>query len=85
MFTNKSWIDSVQNAKRQFVANTVFDATLSKHLTNFIDAQAEYTKSAVNAFESAGFGISTYVYSKSQDAVKQYSDFLNKMVPTTTK
>ena len=47
-------VDAIQGAKKQFVFNFVKYEDLSKILNNFIDAQTEYTKSAIDAGIAAG-------------------------------
>ena len=42
-------VDAVQNAKKQFVSTFVQHEQFAKVLNGFVDAQAEYTKSAIDA------------------------------------
>lgn len=49
MFTHNQFIDSVQNAKKQFVNAMPFDAKFKEELTKLIDAQAQATKTSVEA------------------------------------
>lgn len=42
-------VDSVQNAKKQFVSTFVPQAQIKEALNGFIDAQASYTKDAITA------------------------------------
>ena len=44
MFTPDTIIDSVQNAKKQFVGYTVTNEGLKKELVKLIDAQTEFAK-----------------------------------------
>lgn len=46
MFTIDTTIDTVQTGKKQFVKTFVLNEPIAKALTNFIDAQTEYTKKA---------------------------------------
>jgi hypothetical protein len=41
-------IDQVQSAKKQFVSTFVQNEQLAAIFNNFVDVQAEYTKSAAN-------------------------------------
>ena len=51
-------VDAIQGAKKQFITTFVQNEGLAKVLNNFVDAQAEYTKSAIDAGikMSAGVG-----------------------------
>jgi hypothetical protein len=42
-------VDAIQNAKKQFVSTFVQHEQFAKVLNGFVDAQAEYTKSAIDA------------------------------------
>jgi len=42
-------VDTIQNAKKQFVSTFVQHDEFQKVLNNFVDAQTAYTKSAINA------------------------------------
>lgn len=42
-------VDSIQNAKKEFVSTFVPQAEIKKALNGFIDAQAQYTKDAITA------------------------------------
>ena len=42
-------VDAVQSAKKQFVSTFVQHEQFAKVLNGFVDAQAEYTKSAIDA------------------------------------
>ena len=71
-------VDAVQNAKKTWVSNNIFDADLAKHLNSFVETQTEYTKAAVQNFESAGMAISGYTFGKTQAALKTAADWTNK-------
>lgn len=47
MFNPEIIIDTIQNGKKQFVNTFVQHDGVKKALNEFVDAQAEYTKSAV--------------------------------------
>lgn len=42
-------VDSIQSAKKQWVSTFVQHEQFAKVLNGFVDAQAEYTKSAIDA------------------------------------
>lgn len=42
-------VDAIQSAKKQFVTTFVQHEQFAKVLNGFVDAQAEYTKSAIEA------------------------------------
>jgi hypothetical protein len=42
-------VDSIQSGKKQFVSTFVTQEGLAKPLNQFIDSQAAYTKSAIDA------------------------------------
>lgn len=46
---NHAAIDAVQEAKKQFVTTFVKHEGIAKAMNTFVDAQAEYTKSAADA------------------------------------
>lgn len=46
-------VDAIQNAKKQFVSTFVQHKEFAAVLNGFIDAQAAYTKSAIDAGEKA--------------------------------
>ena len=47
MFNPETFIDTVQNGKKQFVNTFVQHEGVKKALNEFVDAQAAYTKAAV--------------------------------------
>lgn len=74
-------VDAVQTAKKNFVANTVFDTALAGHLNKFVDAQTEYTKSALNNFESFGMAFAGYTWGKAQETAKTATEWAKKLSP----
>ena len=42
-------VDAIHGAKKQFITTFVQHEGLAKVLNNFVDAQAQYTKSAIDA------------------------------------
>jgi hypothetical protein len=49
-------VDAIQGAKKQFITTFVQHEGLAKVLNTFVDAQAQYTKSAIDAGIKAGAG-----------------------------
>jgi hypothetical protein len=74
-------VDAVQTAKKTFVNNTVLDTALAGHMHKFVDAQAEYTKAALNNFESFGMAFAGYTWGKAQDAAKTTTEWVSKLTP----
>ena len=80
-----SAIDAVQTSKKQFVETFVPNSDIARVLNQFVDAQTQYTKSAVDAGIQVATGLG-YIFSTKQF----YDDVTNgmkSMVPsfTTTK
>ena len=50
-------VDGIQSAKKQFVSTFVQHEGFQKVLNNFVDAQTEYTKSAITAGSQAVTGV----------------------------
>lgn len=72
MFTLDTAIDTIQTNKKTFV-NTVFanHEVVAKALNQFVDAQTEYTKSAVKA----GTDVGTKLASEAVKAAQEVSKF----------
>ena len=49
-------VDAIQGANKQFITTFVSNEGLAKVLNNFVDAQAQYTKSAIDEGIKAGAG-----------------------------
>lgn len=71
-------VDAVQTAKKNWVNSTVFDTDLAKHMHSFVDAQTEYTKAAVNNFQSWGMSVAGYATGKTQSALKKGAEWAEK-------
>lgn len=71
-------VDAVQNAKKNWVNNTVFDTGLSGAMHRFVDAQTEYTKAAVSNFENFGIAFAGYALGKAQDSAKTATEWFEK-------
>lgn len=59
-----SAIDAVQNSKKTFVETFVKNEGISKSLNQFIDAQTEYTKSALDTSMAAATNLGMVMTSK---------------------
>ncbi len=75
-------VDAVQTAKKKFVDSTVFDAALAGHLNRFVETQTEYTKAALNNFETVGMAMAGYSWGKTQEMAKTTTDWVKKLTPT---
>lgn len=96
MFTINSTIDAVQTAKKQWVKTFIQNEAVAKAMTDFVDAQSEYTKAAaktgtetatvfaseaIKAAQSAG----KFDYTKFGEGImKAYTD-LNKVAAKASK
>ena len=83
-FINRA-VDAVQDAKKNWVTNNMVDADLAAHLNKFVETQREYTKAAVQNFESAGMAISGYAIGKTQSNLKAATDWTNSKFNTKKK
>jgi hypothetical protein len=68
MFIHNQFIDAVQGAKKQFVNTVVTDAKFKAELIKLIDAQAQATKTSVEA----SLAIATAFTKNAQDAFKKF-------------
>lgn len=68
MFIHNQIIDAVQSAKKQFVKLLPVDATFKSELDKLIDAQAQATKTAVEA----SLAIATALTKNAQDSFKAF-------------
>ena len=68
MFIHNQIIDSIQSGKKQFVNTFVQDATFKTELIKLIDAQAQATKTSVEA----SLAIATAFAKNTQDAFKNF-------------
>jgi hypothetical protein len=74
-------VDAVQTTKKKFVDGTVHNASLAGALNKFVDTQTEYTKAAINNFESVGMSIAGYTWGKTQEAAKNTAEWTKKYTP----
>ncbi len=65
MFTPEYFIDSVQNAKKQFVTAFVTNESFKKELVKLVDAQTEFAKGQVKTTLS----IAEAFYKNATDAI----------------
>jgi hypothetical protein len=74
-------VDAVQTAKKKFVDSTVFDTALAGHMNKFVETQTEYTKAALNNFESFGIAMAGYTWGKTQETAKNTTEWVKKFTP----
>jgi hypothetical protein len=74
-------VDAVQTAKKKFVDSTVFDAALAGHMNKFVETQTEYTKAALNNFDSFGMAMAGYTWGKTQETAKSATEWVKKFTP----
>ena len=65
MFTPETIIDSVQNAKKQFVNTVITNESFKKELIKLVDAQTEFAKGQVKTTLS----IAEAFYKNATDAI----------------
>lgn len=76
MFTADAIIDTVQTGKKQFVKTFVTNEAVATAMNSFVDAQADYTKKAVQVGVDTFTTVSTELIKASQEAMKfDYSKF----------
>ena len=94
MYTVDQTIDTVQNAKKQFVNSVVKNEAIAKSLNEFVDAQTAYTKSAVKAGQDAATKIGQEVIKANSECTKSAkqafehmakNDFVKTMIETVSK
>ena len=77
------YVDAVQTAKKLWVDKAVPDTGLAKHMHKFVETQIEYTKAAVNNFESFGIGFAGYTTNKIIESAKKATERVKKFTPAT--
>jgi hypothetical protein len=75
------YVDAVQTAKKNWVDKSVQDTDLAKHMHKFVETQREYTKAAVNNFESFGIGFAGYSANKIIESTKKATERVKKFAP----
>jgi hypothetical protein len=76
MFTADAIIDTVQTGKKTFVKTFVQNETAAKAMSEFIDAQADYTKKAARVGMDTFTTLSTEMVKAGQNAMKfDYTKF----------
>ena len=75
-------VDAVQKAKLQFVSTFVKHEGLAETMTKFVEAQSQYTKSALSTNIDAMMDFSTFLTKKefAKELVEAYG--FDKFVPT---
>ncbi len=76
-------VDAIQNGKKQFVATIIKHDKLAETMNKFIDAQAQYTKDAINTMVDATTSFGMLVTDKSfyKDLADAYG--VDKLVPAS--
>jgi hypothetical protein len=77
------YVDAVQTAKKLWVDKAVPDTALAGHMHKFVETQSEYTKAALNNFESFGIGFAGYTINKMQESAKKATERVKKFTPAT--
>jgi len=76
MFTFDATIDAVQTGKKQAIKAFVTNNAIAESLTKFVDAQTEYTKSAMKSGTDAWTAVTKEMMKSMQDATKfDYTKF----------
>lgn len=75
-----SAIDAVQNSKKTFVETFVKNEAINKSLNQFIDAQTEYTKSAMDTSMAAATSLGMVLTSK--DFYDELTQSFKSFVPS---
>jgi hypothetical protein len=75
------YVDAVQTAKKIWVDKSVTDTALASHMHKFVETQSEYTKAALNNFESFGMGFAGYSIGKAQESAKKATEWVKKYTP----
>ena len=64
MLTTETFIDSVQNVKKNAVNSFVANDTIKNSMLKFVDAQTAYTKEAAKNFSSLATTMSLQLFSE---------------------
>jgi len=76
MFTTDAFVDAVQTGKKTFVNTFVTNETAKTAMIDFIEAQADYTKKAVNTSIDTFTLLTTEAVKQVKEAIKfDYSKF----------
>lgn len=76
MITFDAMIDAVQTSKKKVVETFVTDKKVAETLDKFIDAQTEYTKSAMKNTSDTVLGLTQQMMKACQEATKfDYTKF----------
>lgn len=77
------YVDAIQNAKKIWVDKAVHNNDLARHMHKFVDTQCEYTKAAINNFESFGMSFAGYTVNKMQKTTEAATERVKKFTPAT--
>ena len=95
MFTPDAIIDAIQNSKKQFVKTFVTNEAAAKAMTEFVEAQADYTKKAAKVGQDTATSLMSEFVKVSQNAnkfdytkfgegiMKAYNDIQNSAIKKT--
>ena len=76
MFTPDAIIDAIQTSKKQFVKTFVTNEAAAKAMTEFVEAQADYTKKAAKVGQDTATSLMSEFVKVSQNATKfDYNKF----------
>lgn len=80
-------VDAIQSAKKQFVSTFVQHEQFAKVLNNFVDAQTQYTKSAIDAGADAFSGTQSILTDRTPyvNFTKKVAEYFPTAVSTTGK
>ena len=73
MFTPEDIIDYVQNSKKQVVAKLVTNEDMAQSLSNFIDAEADFTKAALKTATELATDIYVAASAAAAEASKKFN------------
>ena len=82
-----STVDTIQSSKKMFVDTFVKHEGLAKSLTEFVDAQTDYTKQAFDVSYKTGADVYKTVTDKSfyTDSLKKVQESVQSFVNTQTQ
>lgn len=75
MYFSDTIIDSVQNAKKNFVNSVVTNDKFKESWVKFIDTQTTYTKEAISNFSGLTTSLSLHLFSETSKAVTDMAKF----------
>lgn len=75
MLTTETFIDSVQNVKKNFVNSFVTNETIKDSMLRFVDTQTAYTKEAAKNFSSLATTMSLQMFSETNKSFSEITKF----------